>query len=167
MEMYGLLEDDLVAYLSATFNVTFSKANLNTLFESCKQLFVIRHLREKYCVGASLPSSAEIVNYEEGTITIAIDAYLERCTQVNGYDPRWDKVISEYKDVLKTLGDEKRDYMNIHDLGAILAKIVRAIKRRAASVDSLFVEKHCVYVVISRALYSDSMFKSIETRLAA
>jgi hypothetical protein len=165
MEMYGLLDADLNAFVLATFNVTLSSDNLSAIFDACKQLFVIRYLREKYCVGASLPDAAEIVKYDEKGVAILTDTYLGRCRQVNGYDARWDKVANEWADRVGKLGNERRDYINIHDMGSVLAKVIRTMKKKSVAIDFHFLEKHCVYVVISRALYTDPMFKLIEAKL--
>lgn len=165
MEMYGLLSDDLKAYLSATYNAAISDLVLKSVFEACRQLFVIRYLREKYCVGASLPKPNEIVELVENSVIILTDVYLDRCRQVNGYDPRWDKVSAEFKAVLSQLGAENRDYIHIHDMGSIMEKIIRKIKKGVVALEFHFLEKHCVYVIISRALYSDPIFKAIEARL--
>jgi len=167
MEMYGLAEDDLSAYLSATYNVSISASTFSTIFAAIKLLFVIRFLRDKYCMGASLPPPVEIIAGTPDKLEIARDAYLDRCSQVNGYDNRWDKLRAAIQPELDSLGTEKRNYMNIHDLSAVLAKVIRLRKSKTVQLDPFFLERHCAYLIISRSLYSHPMFDRLTSAISA
>jgi hypothetical protein len=99
-------------------------------------------------------------------VEFAVDAYLERCKQLNGYDVRWDKILEGEAKTFSALNGDFRDYINVHDLGAILAAIVHAIKSRSVSIETNFVERHFAYVILSLRNFGFPFFSQLSSRLS-
>jgi hypothetical protein len=137
---------------------------LATVFEACKQIFAVRFLREAHCVGSTIASADEILSEAE-SVVMSGDSYLKRCKQLNGYDARWDGVIERHDGLLQKMNGDFRNYINIHDLGEILASVVRSLKSRTVHVNSDFVAKHCSYVLLSRQDFGYPLFGEIAAQL--
>jgi hypothetical protein len=165
LDMYGFDRDDVSTYIYSTFNVSLDAAQVDQILEACKRLFVIRFLRERHAVGSSIADARRIIS-DEKNCTVGVKEYLQRCKQLNGYDARWD-IINELEDgVFNGVGGDIRDHINVHDLGDILASIIRAIKSRSVSIDPNFIAKHCAYVLLTSRNFGYPLFSELSRRLA-
>ncbi len=164
--MYGLETEDLQSLIYSRFNLSITSDQFSRVFEACKHIFAVRFLREKHCLGASVAPPAEIFT-EPTSFTISVQRFLDRCKQVNGYDVRWDKVVQEHDALFASLRSDFRHYINVHDLGAILGSIIRALKSRSVSVAPDLIEKHCLYVLLSQKLFGYPLFGELSVPLTA
>jgi hypothetical protein len=163
-DMCGLETDDLWTFIYSRFNLTLSEDQLRSVFDACKHVFSIRFLRDEHCPGSTVAAADEILA-DASNFSISVGNYLERCRQLNGYDVRWDKVISGQSTLYQSLNGDFRDYINVHDLGKILAAIIRKLKSRSVSLAPNFIENHCCYVVMARRLFGYPLFSEISLRL--
>lgn len=164
IDMYGLDTDDLRALVYSKFNLDISVNQLATVYDACKHIFTIRLLREKYCVGSTIPSANGILA-DSDIFSVSVGAYLDRCKQLNGYDVRWDRVVREQGALFASLQGDFRDYINVHDLGDILAAIIRKLKSRSVSLTADFAAKHFAYVLMAQCRFGFPLFSELSTRL--
>lgn len=164
LDMYGLEPGDLRTFIYSKFNIDMKDEDVSKIFDACKHVFVIRFLREVHCPGSSIADVRRMIA-DGKKVEFAVDTYLARCKQLNGYDARWDKVIEEEAATFSALNGDFRDYINVHDLGTMLASIIRAIKSNSVSLETNFVEKHCVYVILSLRNFGFPLFSHLSTRL--
>ena len=162
--MYGLDSEDLGAFIYSTFNVELTSQQVECIFEACKRLFVIRFLRDKHAAGSSIAQPRRIM-LDGGDVKIGVKC-LDRCKQLNGYDDRWTKIIECEEAFFQKLNGDFRDYINIHDLGDILAAVVRSLKRKSVAIESNFIAKHCAYVMLSSRNFGFPLFGELSRRLA-
>jgi hypothetical protein len=164
VDMYGLDTDDLQDFFWGTFNIKISAGQLAATFDACRHLFAIRFLRKKYCAGSRIANADEIMT-DPTTFSFSVQAYLERCKQLNGYDVRWDSVIQHQNALYASLQGDFRDYINVHDLGEILATIIRKLKRRAVHIAPDFIVKHLVYFLITQRRFGYPLFSKLSMHL--
>jgi hypothetical protein len=164
IDMYGLDADDLQALFYGAFNVSISVDQLAATFDACKHLFAIRFLRKQHCVGSRIASADEI-SADPAAFSFSVQSYLERCKQLNGYDVRWDSVIQQQNALYASLQGDFRDYINVHDLGTILAAIVRKLKSKAVYITPDFIAKHLAYFLMTQKRFGFPLFSELSTRL--
>lgn len=164
LNMCGLDEGDVREFIYSKYNVALSAAQLLSVFEACKHLFVARFLRDRFCAGASLPTAEKIL-VDPVSCEVSVGVFLDRCKQLNGYDVRWDKVSSNHEGVFKSLSGSFRDYINIHDLDRMLSTVVRSHKSKSTNIPTDFVGKHCIYVLIAQRMFGFPLFEQLSTRL--
>jgi hypothetical protein len=164
LDMYGLEPDDLGTFIYSRFNIDMTDEDVRKILDACKHLFAIRFLREEHCAGSSIADVRRMIS-DGKNIEFAVDSYLERCKQLNGYDTRWDKVIEKEAETFDALNGDFRDYINVHDLGTMLAAIIRSIKSGSVSIETNFIERHCAYVILSLRNFGFPFFSQISSKL--
>lgn len=164
LEMYGLSVDDLQIFIYSNFNLSITDDHLANIFDACKHIFAVKYLREKYCAGSTV-ATVEYILDGASFDAFSIARYLDRCKQLNGYDARWETVLAELSNLIDSLNDDIRNYLNAHDLSELLGIIVRRMKSRSLSAPSAPILKHFSYALVAQRQFGYPLFEKLSTRL--
>lgn len=164
IDMYSLDVDDLVVLLYSRYNIVIEPEQIGQILDACKAIFSVRYLRDKHCAGASIATPEKIIQSAK-ELKFSVQNFLERCKQRNGYDSRWDHVFREQDELLRSMVEDIRCYINVHDFGEILSIIVRSLKSKSVSLEPEFLSRHLAYRMLSQSMFGFPLFSEISTRL--